>query len=104
MRIKTEAAKGAAEYRPKKTFFPPKLTEEQDKAWEAKYKEDLIARIKVFKPISAKKFFDGLFEEFVKFNANLEKPEWLWNDETINDANAWTLRDLAVLLENSKVK
>lgn len=105
MRIKTDAAKGAAEYKPKKTInFAENISTKAPSDWEQTYREELVQRIKVFKPVSVKSFFNGIYTEFIKFNADLEKPEWFWNDETIDGAGVWTLRDIAVQLENAKKK
>lgn len=98
---KTEAVMGNKEYRPSKSIaMGVKLTEEQEKAWDEMYREGLIERLKVFRPVDAKVYDDST----IFFNNNMDKPEWFWNEEQINVMYIWRLRDLVVLLENKHEK
>lgn len=99
-RIKTEAQLGPKEYKPRKTYAPPKVDKETTDNWEANYLKLLVERIKMFKPVQGK----AIMPQFVTFNNNLDKPEWFWNDTAFRESGIWTVRDLAVLLENSKNK
>lgn len=91
--LKTEAAKGVAEYKPKKTFYPKNTVDSEP---EVPYRDELLTRIKVHKALSAKKHM----AEYVSFNNNLDNPSWFWNLEALDKADVQRLRTLAVILEN----
>ena len=104
--IKTEAAKGVKEYKPSKTIaVTEKLTSDAAANWENIYRDNLIERIKVFKAISAKSFFNDLYAELIHtYMDENNKLITVWNLEKLKEEPVFTLRDLAVLLENSKKK
>lgn len=102
---KTESSKGIREYSPKKTIAlsSNSVSDEQKDALQDMYKEALIARIKVFKPVDSKEYGD-IYENVITSNQDLENPIWSWSDEGLKDLGIWQLRDLAILLENKKEK
>lgn len=97
--IKTESLLGNIEYKPVTTSYPSKIFQGESD-WVSAYKSELINRLKVFKAVSIKKYWGGLYNEFVNFNNDTTNPSWSWNQDKLEESDIWTLRDMAVLLEN----
>lgn len=96
--FKTESEKGVVEYKPSKSFtISNGVNNETTQAINERYRSGLIERLKA---VSAKLAlgFDN-FKECIKFNGDLEKPDWNWNDEVLVNLDQWRLRDLVLLVE-----